>query len=98
MLPAVSQGEGRAAAARRCALKPEPAVSPLAVPAIERALAVERARHAYPGYARICGSTLVDLERQLEAARTGAPTWTDTAGVTWVAGGLQVGAAPSPPG
>lgn len=75
-----------------------PAVPPLAVPALERALAVERARHAHPGYARICGGTLVDLERQLEAARTGAPTWTDTSGVVWVAGGLRTGATPWPLG
>jgi hypothetical protein len=41
---------------------------------------------------------LADLRAKIAAARSGAPTWTDTAGAVWGAGGLLVGGTVPPPG
>lgn len=77
---------------------PRPAVSPLALPFLESSLRIEVARCASPIYARICGNTRIDLERQIDAARSGAPTWTDTAGSVWGPGNLLVGGTVPAPG
>jgi len=76
-----------------------PAVSVLALPGLLERLQVEQTRCAkFPVYARTCGDTRVDLERQIKAARTGAATWTDTAGSVWGAGGRLVGGTVPAPG
>ena len=75
-----------------------PAVSPLALPELNYQLRIETARHLIEGYARICGDTKIDLERQIEAAHTGAATWTDTAGSVWGPGNLLVGGTVPAPG
>ena len=76
-----------------------PAVSPKALPALLADLEIEIARHAWGEvYTKICGHHRVNLERQIEAARTGAPSWTDTKGTIWGAGGLMIGGTKPAPG
>jgi len=75
-----------------------PAISTLALPALESSLRIEVGRGASPIYAKLCGTIRADLERQIEAARTGAATWTDTAGSTWGPGHLLVGGTVPVPG
>lgn len=76
----------------------EPAISPLALPSLRYELKIEQARCAKPIYAKFCGDRLVDLQRQIEAALSGAPTWTDVAGSVWGAGNLLVGGVVPEPG
>ncbi len=75
-----------------------PAVSLLALPYLESSLSIETDRCRLPTYARICGNTRIDLERQIAAARSGAPTWTDVAGSVWGPGNLLVGGTIPAPG
>lgn len=76
----------------------EPAISRLALPNLRYELRIEQARCAKPPYARFCGHRLVDLQRQIEAALSGASTWTDVAGSVWGAGNLLVGGVVPEPG
>ena len=76
----------------------QPAISPLAIPGLEHRLGVENARCKGATYAKICGSTRVDIQAQLAAAKSGAATWTDTRGSVWGAGGARVDGTPSLPG
>ena len=75
-----------------------PAVSPLSLPELRASLAIEEARCRLPAYALICGNTRIDLEAQIAAALSGAPTWTDTSGSVWGPGALLVGGTVPAPG
>jgi hypothetical protein len=78
---------------------PRSAVSPLALPELRSALRIEVARcEKWTDYARLCGTTRTDLEAQIAAALSGAPTWTDTAGSVWGPGALLVGGTVPAPG
>lgn len=74
------------------------AVSVLALPTLLTDLRIEETRCRNAVYARICGDTRVNLERQIAAAKSGAATWTDTAGTVWGAGGVRVGGTMPAPG
>ena len=76
---------------------PIPAISPLALPDLEWQLSVEIRRAEYPGsrYGEICGDARINLERQIEAAKTGAETWTDVRGSVWNHEGRRVGGVPA---
>ena len=76
-----------------------PAVPRSALPRLAREY---RAAVACARYGGACARTwrpvLADLRAKIAAARSGAPTWTDTAGAVWGAGGLLVGGTVPPPG
>lgn len=77
----------------------KPAVSPAALPTLLADLEIEVARCGWGEvYTKICGHHRVNLERQIEAANTGAESWTDTNGTIWGAGGLMIGGTKPKPG
>jgi len=74
-----------------------PAIPRDAIPGLRHRLSITLARVALgPVCARTFGPDAEDLTRQIEAAKTGAATWTDTTGATWGEHGtLMSGPAPS---
>ena len=82
--------------------------APAVAPAIEREslpnlrwryrIACARHRNAPERLKHHWLDAVVDLRRQIKAAVTGAPTWTDTKGTIYGAGALRVGGTVPEPG
>lgn len=79
---------------------PEPAIDRVALPDLRRRyrIAVARYRNAPARLKHHWINDVIDLRRQIKAAVTGAPTWTDTLGTIYGAGALRVGGTVPEPG